>query len=563
MRNILDAGSGDGIVATSLIQENQEVNLVCYDMSQVALSNISNSRITSICGSIGSLPFTDNAFDFSWSMDVFEHLRPDEVRTSLSELLRVSRHGVLIITPASESDAIIVQCPKCSTVFNPYHHINYFDQNTWFELLDKNLPASFYPIGKVKPDIPKGFRTAFLQDELFVYTSNTQCPLCDTRFNTSCDSNLSMNGAISKRIKSRKPCFGVRYEELGIFIPKNSLPSNNTDKSSTIKLYSNTPIRPVLTSCNNVDFLCDSQLVEGFSILDEGGKYITSADVVTHSANSNDTEVTNVIVALSLVGDSNSFSLDLDYIDESSGVFTASIFDSMSGNYRDIASADCHGVGVKKTLTLEFEINENHITPYGVLLKIAGGSVGSSAICQLQQLRDNKNRDKVYKYSPEQQAVTIDTNNLKAGMRLELEVLKLRPETIRISGHQGSYDLSHLIPDSPHINKKFIVPVSLLTDISGNAFNYQDQNLEGFVKDPEETALEVRVNELLGRLNSLQDLLNLTETARVQAENRATEMEAHYTELQDRFNILSSKSNRIKHILVKLSSLVKKGSSSS
>ncbi|MGO4360852.1 class I SAM-dependent methyltransferase [Terrabacter sp. RAF57] len=98
--DVLDVGAGwhgisrwwDGrVVQTDLILEGRPKGLEARGSASYVKATAEN------------LPFADGAFDFTVSLDMFEHL-PTEIRTtSVRELVRVSRRGAVIGFPVSGS----------------------------------------------------------------------------------------------------------------------------------------------------------------------------------------------------------------------------------------------------------------------------------------------------------------------------------------------------------------------------------------------------------------------------------------------------------------------------
>lgn len=89
---LLDLGSGDGVL-NSFVWD--DISLVSFDLSFELLKLNPNSF--RVCGSILSLPFIDNSFDFVCSFSVFQDL--SDIDKGVSEVKRVLRkNGVGIIS---------------------------------------------------------------------------------------------------------------------------------------------------------------------------------------------------------------------------------------------------------------------------------------------------------------------------------------------------------------------------------------------------------------------------------------------------------------------------------
>jgi len=99
--SFLDAGCGEGFVASRLLQAIPELALTGCDLSQEALevAVARNPRARFVYGSVVELPFPDHSFDAVGCFEVLEHLPGDLPSRALAELARVSRGAVLLSVP--------------------------------------------------------------------------------------------------------------------------------------------------------------------------------------------------------------------------------------------------------------------------------------------------------------------------------------------------------------------------------------------------------------------------------------------------------------------------------
>ena len=128
--SVIDVGCGNGVY-TDLPEPNRfKVGL---DLSRAALQYISAPRLL---GDASRLPFDDESFDASLSMEMLEHLPESIYQDVLSELKRLARKYILITVPYNERLKYnSVVCPACRNVFHPYHHLRQYlakDINTLF-----------------------------------------------------------------------------------------------------------------------------------------------------------------------------------------------------------------------------------------------------------------------------------------------------------------------------------------------------------------------------------------------------------------------------------------------
>jgi 2-polyprenyl-3-methyl-5-hydroxy-6-metoxy-1,4-benzoquinol methylase len=99
--SFLDAGCGEGFVASQLLQSMPDLVLTGCDLSEEALkvAAASNRSAHFVYGSVVELPFPDRSFDVVGCFEVLEHLPGDLPSRALAELARVSRGAVLLSVP--------------------------------------------------------------------------------------------------------------------------------------------------------------------------------------------------------------------------------------------------------------------------------------------------------------------------------------------------------------------------------------------------------------------------------------------------------------------------------
>jgi len=99
--SFLDAGCGEGFVASRLLQAMPELALTGCDLSMEALkvAAAANPQADFVYGSVVDLPFPDRSFDVVGCFEVLEHLPGDFPSRAIAELARVSRGTVLLSVP--------------------------------------------------------------------------------------------------------------------------------------------------------------------------------------------------------------------------------------------------------------------------------------------------------------------------------------------------------------------------------------------------------------------------------------------------------------------------------
>ncbi len=120
--SVLDVGCGNGLITNDL---PLHVSVTAVDLSQTALRHV---RVPKRQGSITSLPFSDQSFDFVYCFDVIEHLSDEDMRTGLEELQRVARRHVLVAVPLNEDlNANSVRCAECGLLYHINGHLRAHD----------------------------------------------------------------------------------------------------------------------------------------------------------------------------------------------------------------------------------------------------------------------------------------------------------------------------------------------------------------------------------------------------------------------------------------------------
>lgn len=93
---ILEIGCGDGLFSRKLADKNNDV--VGIDVSKIAIDIANKNKnsklnIKYLCGDARKLNFENNHFDIVVSMDVVEHIPPQEIINHFNEVNRVIKSG--------------------------------------------------------------------------------------------------------------------------------------------------------------------------------------------------------------------------------------------------------------------------------------------------------------------------------------------------------------------------------------------------------------------------------------------------------------------------------------
>jgi SAM-dependent methyltransferase len=122
VESVLDAGCGNGIFANCL---SENVRAAAIDVAVTPMQHVKTWKAQA---SIESIPFGNQAFDATASLEVLEHLSDAAYHRALREIARVSRKSVLVSVPYCENLNLARHiCPACGARFHPSHHVRSFD----------------------------------------------------------------------------------------------------------------------------------------------------------------------------------------------------------------------------------------------------------------------------------------------------------------------------------------------------------------------------------------------------------------------------------------------------
>ncbi len=105
---VLEYGCGFGR-HLSYLRDIPGIDINGYDQSPTMLRELGRTfdpawvkEHVTLGAPVGALPYADGTFDIAYTAEVLVHVRPDDVRTILRELLRISKWHVLHIEPSEE-----------------------------------------------------------------------------------------------------------------------------------------------------------------------------------------------------------------------------------------------------------------------------------------------------------------------------------------------------------------------------------------------------------------------------------------------------------------------------
>lgn len=127
---VLNIGVGSGIFEQLALQAG--IDVYALDPVPKSIENLRTSLNMGEKAQTGygeAIPFDDDMFDIVVASEVLEHLSPDDMMATLTEIRRILKPGGLFkgTVPARENLAEqIVVCPDCSKVFHRWGHMQSF-----------------------------------------------------------------------------------------------------------------------------------------------------------------------------------------------------------------------------------------------------------------------------------------------------------------------------------------------------------------------------------------------------------------------------------------------------
>lgn len=94
---LLDIGCGRGLVSKRIA--------AATGCSVIGIDIAADITGCGVIGDIRFMPFAGNSFDYCWSCDVLEHLKPNDVIVALTEIRRIMRPGGIAMLSVSTRKA--------------------------------------------------------------------------------------------------------------------------------------------------------------------------------------------------------------------------------------------------------------------------------------------------------------------------------------------------------------------------------------------------------------------------------------------------------------------------
>lgn len=123
--SVLDIGARDGWFARLLAERFDQVTAL--DLERPSFDH---ERILCIKGNVTNLDFGNEIFDLVFCAEVLEHIPPEQLKRTCSELERVAKKYLIIGVPFKQDLRTgRTRCCICGKMNPPWGHVNSFDEN--------------------------------------------------------------------------------------------------------------------------------------------------------------------------------------------------------------------------------------------------------------------------------------------------------------------------------------------------------------------------------------------------------------------------------------------------
>ncbi|TWU01346.1 class I SAM-dependent methyltransferase [Neorhodopirellula pilleata] len=132
---ILDAGCGGGAYTQFCDELGMKATGIDFHSEFLTLARTRFSSPTFSLANITNLPFSDGEFDSTFCFDVLEHV---DDRAALAELLRVTKHRVILAVPRNADEML-----SFNLVFSTYRdptHLRYYTEGSLTSLIESLAP---------------------------------------------------------------------------------------------------------------------------------------------------------------------------------------------------------------------------------------------------------------------------------------------------------------------------------------------------------------------------------------------------------------------------------------
>lgn len=209
---MLDVGCGNGAI-TNILAES--IDITAVDRSKEALKFVKSKKIEA---SADAIPLPNKSFDLVFSSELLEHLEDETLKTTVSELKRLTKNYLLLSVPNDENpDKLSIRCPKCHFDFNRPNHLRSFNKEKLtalfpdFELVEEvkaGKKVRYYSPAILKLKMRFSPANSWIPYYWIPADSRkTSCPSCEHQFEYPYKFNIvaSLFDSINVLISPKKP----------------------------------------------------------------------------------------------------------------------------------------------------------------------------------------------------------------------------------------------------------------------------------------------------------------------------------------------------------------------
>lgn len=176
-RSILEIGARDGYISRLLAERFAQVTALDLERP-----DIREPGISCVAGDVRKLEFSDRHFDVTLCSEVLEHIPRANLASACAELIRVTRHELLIGVPFRQDTRIgRTKCGNCGKINPPWGHVNTFSQERLAALFRPFAPRSISLVGTTREvtNPVSVFLHSLAGDPLGTYSQEECCLSCN------------------------------------------------------------------------------------------------------------------------------------------------------------------------------------------------------------------------------------------------------------------------------------------------------------------------------------------------------------------------------------------------
>lgn len=194
VKTILDVGCGDGAITNHLARR---WDVTGVDMSAAALAHLETNAVEA---SATNLPFPDSSVDLVLSSEMLEHLRLEDYRQAISEMIRVTRRYLLLTVPYREDLRFRqVKCPRCRWLGHVWGHQRLFTPEQLARDLNGLRPVEARVFGPPQePHWPRWLIWSCHRVLNAYYWAPPQHPMCERCSNTDFSDTRGIPAVLSR-----------------------------------------------------------------------------------------------------------------------------------------------------------------------------------------------------------------------------------------------------------------------------------------------------------------------------------------------------------------------------